>query len=70
MPADLPRPDVSVTSSETDGAHKVDLVVSRDGKAKSYAGAGPGRDAATRDVVEKLLADPHTAEWLPRKEKT
>jgi hypothetical protein len=66
---DLQRPDVSVTTGETDGTHKVDLAVSRDGKARSYTGASSTHPGAIKEVVEKLLADPVTAEWLPAKKR-
>ncbi len=67
--AELPRPEVNVTTRETDVGHEVDLVVSREGKARSYTGGGAGSplNGAIKDVVEKLLNDGHTAEWLPGK---
>ena len=67
--ADLPRPTVDVTSRETDVGSVVDVVISRDGKAKSYTGtaAPTNRDGAFKDAVEKVLNDGTTAEWLPRK---
>lgn len=58
----LPRPTVTADSS-ADGS--VDVVISRDGKARSYKGEGPTREAVVKDVVKKILDDGHTAEWLP-----
>lgn len=58
----LPRPDVAVSTSPSSG---VDVVISRDGKAKSYKGDGATREAIVKDVVEKILGDRHTGEWLP-----
>jgi hypothetical protein len=58
----LPRPDVSVSTSPESG---VDVVISRDGKAKSYKGDGATREAIIKDVVEKIIGDRHTGEWLP-----
>lgn len=64
---ELPRPDIqSSTGSFDDGTTvHTDVVVSRDGKGKSYRGEGSSEAARTRDVVKKILEDPHTAEWLP-----
>lgn len=66
--ADLPRPKIEVNSKEDLTGHTVDVVISRDNKAKSYSGGGAGvsRNDATRDVVEKILNDPHSAEWIPK----
>jgi hypothetical protein len=58
----LPRPDVSVSTSPESG---VDVVISRDGKAKSYKGDGAIREQVIKDVVEKIIGDRHTGEWLP-----
>lgn len=60
----LPRPDVS-TAPAADGSGGIDVVISRDGKAKSYKGEGATREAVVKDVVKKILDDGHTAEWLP-----
>jgi len=63
----LPPPTVDVTPRETDSGHEIDVVISRDGKGKSYTGGGPGFSpaGATRHVIEKILSDPLTGEWLP-----
>jgi hypothetical protein len=64
---DLPRPTVDVTSRE-DGGHKVDVTISRGSIEKKYEGGKTGgfsRDGAFKEAVEQILADPHTAEWLP-----
>lgn len=64
---DLPRPDVGVSQRETEVGHEVDVVISRDGKGKSYTGGGAGSssDGAVKDVIKKILDDPITGEWLP-----
>lgn len=62
-----PRPDVKTsTASQDEGATiYTDVVISRDGKAKSYRGEGSTEAARTGDVVRKIIGDAHTAEWLP-----
>lgn len=60
--ANLPRPDVAVTTTE-DG--KMHVVISRDGKARSYGVEGATETEKIRGVVEKVIGDHHTAEWLP-----
>ncbi len=68
MPSpDLPRPDVTVTEHHTGDSYSLDVVISRDGKPRSYTGTGSSSHGATKDAVEKLLGDPYTAEWLPRR---
>lgn len=63
---DLPRPDVSVTSRQTEDARAVDVVIARDGKAKTYTGSHPySPDGAFKEAVDKILSDPFSAEWLP-----
>jgi hypothetical protein len=62
---DLPRPDVTVTHNEDDG--KSHVVISRDGKGKSYEITGTSPDDKIKGVVEKIIQDPHTLEWIPRR---
>lgn len=59
----LPRPTIDVTPS-SDGLGS-DVVISRDGKEKKYKGEGSTREGVVKDVVKKILDDPHSAEWLP-----
>jgi hypothetical protein len=65
--ADLPRPDVGVVrpSEEYSGSH-TDVVISRDGKAKSYRGEGSNEVERTKSIVRQIVDDPRTAEWLPK----
>lgn len=67
---DLPRPKVEVTrAQERDSsaeAGSMDVVISRDGKAKSYRSVGGDVKDVVRDVVEKVIGDAKTGEWLPR----
>ena len=63
---DLPQPKVDVTSRETDSGHELDVMISRDNRGKSYTGKGT-RDEAVKQVIDKVLADPYTGEWVPRK---
>ncbi len=70
---DLPRPDVQVThATERDPSAppgSMDVVVSRDGKGKSYRVVGDTGQAIVKDAVEKVLSDPYSAEWIPEKAK-
>lgn len=67
---DLPRPDVTVThATERDPnapPGSVDVVISRDGKAKSYRATGDSGPTIVADAVKQIISDPRTAEWLPR----
>lgn len=65
---DLPRPNVEVTSRETDSGHEVDVVISRDDKGRAYTGGGDGksRDAAIGEVIGKILGDHNSTEWIPK----
>jgi hypothetical protein len=58
----LPRPDVNVTTNQSGGT---DVVISRGGKAKSYQSEAPTRNEAVKELVEKIIGDRHTGEWLP-----
>ena len=67
---DLPKPDVSV--STTASGNQVDVMISRkagDGTplGRSYHGTGASPSDAIKDVIEKVLADPHTGEWITGK---
>ena len=69
---DLPQPNVDVTIADAtspDGqtsGKQVDVVLSRDGKARSYSSGGSGAAEAVKGVVEKILGDHHTAEYVKR----
>ncbi len=66
--AELPRPDVQVVTRQTEVAQECDIVISRDGKAKTYVGSdATSRDGAVKEAVEKIIGDGQTAEWLPGK---
>lgn len=65
---DLPRPDVAVsTRTRDDGGTDLDVVISRDGKARSYSSnrTGVPDTAPIKEIVEKILSDSATGEWLP-----
>jgi hypothetical protein len=65
---DLPRPTVSAdvkTEVEAGKPFTADVTITRDNKAKSYTGGGSSASGAVKDVVEKILNDPYSAEWLP-----
>ncbi len=65
----LPRPDIAVTPAIerdiTAPTGSVDVVISRDGKAKSFRAEGGSVTEVVKDAVEKILGDAGTAEWLP-----
>lgn len=62
----LPRPDVSVsTPADYAGKERLDVTISRDGKSQSYS-SEKGRTAeGVKEVVEKIIGDHKTAEFLP-----
>lgn len=65
----LPRPRVEVQNA--DGAMgdatvaTTTVTISRDNKGQQYRGVGSTPEAATADVIDKILGDRKTAEWLP-----
>jgi len=63
--ADLPRPDVTVNPRNDAG--QTDVVISRDGKCRAFRSESASTENIIRDLVEQIIADPHTAEWIPRK---
>jgi hypothetical protein len=63
--ADLPRPDVTVTTGPDEVNHHVDVVISRDNKARSYRGQGATEPERTKSVIDKILGDHHSAEFIP-----
>jgi hypothetical protein len=63
----LPRPDVSVTGTESSSGHQVDVLIRRANSQRSYRGVGSTRDGATVDAIKGILADPHTLEWIPER---
>jgi hypothetical protein len=60
---DLPRPTVDVVSSPATG--RTQVTISRDGRGRIYEVRGVG-DEKLKDVVEQILNDPYTAEFLPK----
>lgn len=63
--ATLPRPDVVVeTVPLAGGACNTAIVVSRDGKARTWSGAGTSSQTSTAEAVKKMLDDPMTAEYV------
>jgi hypothetical protein len=61
--AEIPRPDVNVKTDAVTG--KTHVVISRDGRGRSYEVTGVGVDDKIRDAVGKVLGDAYSAEWLP-----
>ena len=64
--ATLPRPDVTVGSTvcPDTGTHDAAITVSRDGRQRTWSGAGASHNAATAEAVKKMLDDPITAEYV------
>ncbi len=59
---DLPKPNVEIVTTESNEKH---VVISRDGKGKSYKiNETYNEDNKIKDVVEKVINDPYTGEWL------
>jgi hypothetical protein len=67
---ELPAPDVQVTTATSRDpsapAGSVDVVVSRDGRGRSYRANGGCVTEVVQDAVRKILADPYSGEWIPR----
>ena len=61
----LPRPTVDVTVDKESQAQSIDVVVKRDGKAQTYSGKSETTVGAVGDLVNNILNDPKTIEWLP-----
>jgi hypothetical protein len=68
MAADLPPPNVKATHPPViDGEPPyVDVVIDRDGKARSYRGTGSTETERTAHVVTEILRDHRNAEFIPR----
>lgn len=67
MPDSLPRPTVTAESTQEGTATRIDVTVTREaGKERTYVGVGSTPAGAAREVVEKLLNDPHSAEFVKR----
>ena len=62
----LPRPEVVVNHRESQGAHSIDVVVSRpgSGEPKQYRGESTSFQGAVKGVVERIFDDPHSAEFI------
>lgn len=67
---DLPQPNVTVDVSNPPGstATQVDVRVTRDGTgaSRAFQGLGSTPQGAVKDVIEKILGDPGTAEYVKR----
>ncbi len=69
----LTRPDVTVTNATERDPNappgSMDVVISRDGKAKSYRTIAGTTAEVMKDGIEKVIADPYSAEWIPKESK-
>lgn len=72
--ADLPRPDVKVEQTKEQFTESVKVTISRpgsDGEARGrvHVGVGTTTADAVKSVVEKIIGDTHSIEWLPEPKK-
>lgn len=67
--ATLPRPQVDVTPASdrdtTAPTGSVDVVISREGKGRSYRSVGGSTAEVVKDIAEKILGDTYSSEWVP-----
>lgn len=67
MTDSLPRPTVTSKSSQDGDAHSISVTITREsGKGRVYTGVGSSVSGAARDLVEKMLEDPHSAEFVKK----
>lgn len=68
--ANIVRPDVSVDqhpiNPDGTGPNVTDVVVSRDGKGRSYRGVGTSEVERTKSIVRQIVDDPYTGEWIDK----
>lgn len=63
----LPRPTVTSESTQDGDAHRIDVTVAREAdKVRSYTGVGSSVAGAARDLVEKILEDHNSAEFIKK----
>lgn len=67
----LPRPDVTSSAEHNYDTGQTDLsvTIARDGKEKTYTASGGSESSRAKAVVEKIISDPASAEWLPGRGK-
>lgn len=59
---DLPRPKIETTKTPDGKDH---LVISRDGRGRTYEIEGSSDVEKVKNTVKKVLDDGYTGEWLP-----
>lgn len=63
----LPQPEITVTKSEGDGGRKgYAVTATRDGKNRTWSGEGGTSTGAIKEVIEKMLGDHQTGEFVRR----
>jgi hypothetical protein len=65
----LPQPEISVEATPegtASSSRDVAITASRDGKSRIWSGTGGTIPEAVKGAVEKMLSDPHTAEYVKR----
>jgi hypothetical protein len=63
----LPTTEVRINVVENDdGAVGISVTASRNGKERTWSGEGKSGAEATQRVVEKMLQDPRTGEFLEK----
>lgn len=71
-PKTPPLPDPTVTVDEARSRDmnapqgSVDVVIDRGGKCKSFRGEGSTTTEIVKDVVEKILKEPYTGEFIKK----
>lgn len=66
---EIPPPEVEVTTNDEGKTHVVVSRTSSDGspRGRSYEIGGATPNEKIQDAVRKVLADPYSAEWVPRR---
>ncbi len=63
----LPQPEVSAeftANADPGGKHKLDIVISRDGKGRAYHSEEYTIAETVKGAVDQILNDPYTAEHV------
>ncbi len=62
MSESLPRPNVEIVTEN----NKDYIVISREEKGKKYEIEGYSENSKIKNVVEKIINDPYTGEWVEK----
>ncbi len=65
--ATLPQPEITVAETDGDtGSKRYAVTATRDGKSRTWSGEGVTATGAIKEVVDKMLGDHHTGEFVKR----